>query len=96
MSFDWYLTHEEFEPFLTRHCSHQDDVLMVGCGNSKLSEEMCRAGNERIANDDISEPVIEKQCKDLGMEVARHGCNMHEIRGVQLRSGCGTRARSTH
>jgi len=71
VSFDWYLTHEELEPFLTRHCSHQDDVLMVGCGNSKLSEEMCRAGYERIVNVDISVPVIEKmreQCKDLGME----------------------------
>jgi len=33
---------------------------MVGCGNSKMSEEMARDGFDRITNVDISPVVIEK------------------------------------
>ena len=33
---------------------------MVGCGNSKLSEEMSLDGYSRITNIDISSNVIEK------------------------------------
>lgn len=49
--------------------SKDDHILMVGCGNSKLSEQMYEAGYKNITNIDISPTVIE-QMKNLspGME----------------------------
>ena len=35
-------------------------VLMVGCGNSELSQEMYSAGYTNILNIDISEVVIDQ------------------------------------
>ena len=36
---------------------------MLGCGNSKLSEQMYEAGYHEILNIDISETVIERMRK---------------------------------
>jgi ubiquinone/menaquinone biosynthesis C-methylase UbiE len=47
---------------------NQDDrILMVGCGNSKLSEQMYESNYQNIVNIDISEVIINKmkeQCKE--------------------------------
>lgn len=71
--FDWYAGYSELQGVLTEHCPPSLDtrVLMVGCGNSQLSSQMCEAGYKRIANIDISEPAIAKMRKayaDLGLE----------------------------
>lgn len=36
----------------------EDSILMVGCGNSKLSQQMFEAGYKKIVNIDISPTVI--------------------------------------
>jgi EEF1A lysine methyltransferase 4 len=42
---------------------HEDSILMVGCGNSKLSQQMYDAGYRHIVNVDISPSVIEQMKK---------------------------------
>ena len=37
-----------------------DDVLVAGCGNSELSEQIYDAGFTKITNVDISKAVIEQ------------------------------------
>mmetsp|Transcript_30983 Transcript_30983/g.68025 ORF Transcript_30983/g.68025 Transcript_30983/m.68025 type:complete len:469 (-) Transcript_30983:71-1477(-) len=65
--FDWYAGFAELEHILRAHVqdvgrSPADmEVLMVGCGNSKLSEELHdQGGYRRIVNVDISEICIDK------------------------------------
>jgi ubiquinone/menaquinone biosynthesis C-methylase UbiE len=43
--------------------THEDRILMVGCGNSKLSQQMYEAGYKKIVNIDISPSVIEQMRK---------------------------------
>ena len=38
--------------------SKSDSILMIGCGNSKLSQQMFDAGYKNIINIDISLSVI--------------------------------------
>eukprot|EP00743_Colponemidia_sp_Colp-15_P004248 GILK01004584.1.p1 GENE.GILK01004584.1~~GILK01004584.1.p1 ORF type:complete len:609 (-),score=85.86 GILK01004584.1:151-1920(-) len=60
--FDWYASYRELKPLFKSHFPHPDQMatLMVGCGNSKLSEEMFKDGYTDITNIDISSVVIEK------------------------------------
>lgn len=43
---------------LHKYMKQQNKILMVGCGNSKLSDELYDAGFHKIENVDISEVVI--------------------------------------
>jgi 2-polyprenyl-3-methyl-5-hydroxy-6-metoxy-1,4-benzoquinol methylase len=47
----------------------EDKILMVGCGNSKLSSQMYQNGYKNIINIDISPTVIE-QMKQLFPQMA--------------------------
>jgi len=72
--FDWYVEWPELKTdvqrFLPAICSVEKDggasgesvpkVLMVGCGNSKLSEQMYNDGYTSMVNVDISDVVIDK------------------------------------
>eukprot|EP00742_Colponemidia_sp_Colp-10_P005567 GILJ01005950.1.p1 GENE.GILJ01005950.1~~GILJ01005950.1.p1 ORF type:complete len:615 (+),score=96.07 GILJ01005950.1:46-1845(+) len=60
--FDWYASYRELKPLFKSHFPHPEQMatLMVGCGNSKLSEEMFKDGYTDITNIDISSVVIEK------------------------------------
>jgi 2-polyprenyl-3-methyl-5-hydroxy-6-metoxy-1,4-benzoquinol methylase len=41
----------------------EDTCLMLGCGNSELSEQMYDAGYTKITNIDISSVVIEQMAE---------------------------------
>jgi 2-polyprenyl-3-methyl-5-hydroxy-6-metoxy-1,4-benzoquinol methylase len=41
-----------------RYIKIEDKILMIGCGNSKLSESMYDVGLKNIINIDLSEVVI--------------------------------------
>lgn len=71
--FDWYATWQELGLVFREFCpaSSEPEVLVVGCGNSALSSEMCKAGYKRIVNIDIAAPAVEKMAQefvDLAME----------------------------
>ncbi|XP_062353582.1 eEF1A lysine and N-terminal methyltransferase isoform X2 [Cinclus cinclus] len=57
--FEWYGAFPELCPVLHKYVRPRDKVLVVGCGNSELSEQMYDMGVcEDITNIDISDAVI--------------------------------------
>ena len=61
-SFEWYGEYTDLCHVLHKYIKPSSKILMAGCGNSKLSEELYDAGFHAIDNIDISNVVI-KQMK---------------------------------
>jgi len=60
-SFDWFKSYEEIAPLIRELVPDKSSrVLMLGCGNSKLSEQMWNDGYKNIVNVDYSSVVIEQ------------------------------------
>ena len=57
--FDWYQKYSGLREHLVQHIKPNHRILMVGCGNSRLSEEMYDDGFRNIHNVDISSVVIQ-------------------------------------
>merc|ERR1712166_42321 len=63
--FDWYQRYDGIKSLITRFAEPESRVLMVGCGNSRLSEEMYEDNIKDITNIDISDTCIvdmKKRC----------------------------------
>ncbi|CAK7330962.1 unnamed protein product [Dovyalis caffra] len=58
-SFDWYQRYSSLRPFVRRYIPTSSRVLMVGCGNALMSEDMVKDGYEKIMNIDISSVAID-------------------------------------
>ncbi len=71
--FDWYAEFPQLNPVFKEYGIENDDkVLMVGCGNSKLSGQMFKNGYSNVINIDISPSVIaqmKEQFPDLVWQV---------------------------
>ena len=59
-SFEWLLTYEQVERYLLPHLRYDDRILIIGCGNSSLSDDLYERGYQKITNIDFSETVISK------------------------------------
>jgi len=57
--FEWCKSYSSFKHLIDEHVKRSDKILMLGCGNSELSEEMYRDGYHSITNIDYSPVVIE-------------------------------------
>lgn len=67
-SFEWCKSYGDFKQLLTENINKSDKILMLGCGNSSLSEDMYHDGYKNIVNIDFSPVVIEnmrRKCQDL-------------------------------
>lgn len=67
-NFEWCKSYEEFKELIHEHVRKSDRILMLGCGNSTISEDMYNDGYRNIVNIDFSSVVIEnmrQKCKDL-------------------------------
>ncbi|KAJ4711534.1 methyltransferase-like protein 13 [Melia azedarach] len=58
-SFDWYQRYSALRPFVRKYIPTSSRVLMVGCGNALMSEDMVKDGYEDIMNIDISAVAID-------------------------------------
>ncbi|KAI5681546.1 hypothetical protein M9H77_02774 [Catharanthus roseus] len=58
-SFDWYQRYVALRPFVRKYVPTTSRVLMVGCGNALMSEDMVKDGYEDIMNIDISSVAID-------------------------------------
>ncbi|MQM08485.1 hypothetical protein Taro_041339 [Colocasia esculenta] len=61
--FDWYQKYAALRPLLDLYLGRSRRVLLVGCGNSVLGEEMIDDGYKDVVNIDISSVVIEAMQK---------------------------------
>ncbi|EDV29653.1 uncharacterized protein TRIADDRAFT_49728 [Trichoplax adhaerens] len=57
-SFEYYGEYSDHCVLLHKYCRKQDKILHVGCGNSRLSEDLYDAGFHDILNIDTSDVVI--------------------------------------
>lgn len=58
-AFDWYQRYSALRPFVRKFITTSSRVLMVGCGNAVMSEDMVKDGYEDIMNVDISSVAID-------------------------------------
>ncbi|KAL4339340.1 hypothetical protein GQ457_08G023610 [Hibiscus cannabinus] len=58
-AFDWYQRYSSLRPFVRNYVPTSSRVLMVGCGNALISEDMVKDGYEDIMNIDISSVAID-------------------------------------
>ncbi|GAB2300098.1 hypothetical protein Dimus_034138 [Dionaea muscipula] len=75
-SFDWYQRYSALRPFLRNYIPTSSRILMVGCGNAVMSEDMVNDGYEEIMNIDISLVVIDMMRK-------KHE-HMHQLKYLQM------------
>ncbi|XP_052170939.1 uncharacterized protein LOC127787114 isoform X2 [Diospyros lotus] len=57
--YDWYQRYAALRPFVRKYIPTSSRVLMVGCGNAVMSEDMIKDGYEDIMNIDISLVAID-------------------------------------
>mmetsp|Transcript_19498 Transcript_19498/g.23358 ORF Transcript_19498/g.23358 Transcript_19498/m.23358 type:complete len:230 (+) Transcript_19498:77-766(+) len=56
--FDWYMDYDGVLPSCKPYIAHDSDILIIGCGNSNLSEELYDDGYKKITSIDYSEVAI--------------------------------------
>ena len=64
--FDWYQVYSGIKDIISQYMTKSDKILNIGCGNSRLSEELSEEGYEDITNIDFSTKVISQmveRCK---------------------------------
>ncbi|XP_053247139.1 eEF1A lysine and N-terminal methyltransferase isoform X2 [Podarcis raffonei] len=59
-AFEWYGEWQDLRASLGRYLRPRDSILVAGCGNSELSEQLYDEGYQDITNVDISEVVIKQ------------------------------------
>lgn len=57
-AFEWYGEYPELCGVLHKYVKTADNILMIGCGNSVLSENLFDVGHHNITNIDISDVVV--------------------------------------
>lgn len=74
--FDWFSDYKKFKHLLQQDVKPTDKILILGCGNSLMSEQMYSDGYTYIINTDYSSVVIENMrnkcqhtCPDMEWEV---------------------------
>ena len=56
--FDWYQVYSGIKEIISPYMTKNDKILNIGCGNSRLSEDLSEEGYEDITNIDFSTKVI--------------------------------------
>ncbi|EEC79166.1 hypothetical protein OsI_19841 [Oryza sativa Indica Group] len=81
--FDWYQAYPALRPLLRARLPASSRVLMLGCGNSLLSEDMVKDGYEEVVNVDISSVVIE-QMREKHVDIPQLTYFQMDVRDMSL------------
>lgn len=65
-TYDWLLPYHTYAHLIGRHVKKTDRILMLGCGNSPLSELLFKDGFKNIENIDYSQVVINNMVSHCG------------------------------
>jgi len=57
-AFEWYCDFPTLLPIIKCCCTENSNILVPGCGNSSISEDLYDIGHLSICNIDISDTVI--------------------------------------
>ncbi|KAL0223502.1 hypothetical protein P9112_002892 [Eukaryota sp. TZLM1-RC] len=75
-NFDWYITYTSFKSVINSLLDENHRILVVGCGNSRLSQQLHDDGFKHVTSIDISQWVIDQMqekyretCPDLEWQV---------------------------
>jgi SAM-dependent methyltransferase len=74
-TFDWYQRYAGLAPLINMYIPKQNKILMVGCGNAAISEDMVCDGYQDIVNIDISAVVIEAM-REKYKDMPQLQCNL--------------------
>jgi SAM-dependent methyltransferase len=69
--FDWYVPFTSLKDIFMLYLKKTDNILVIGCGNSRMSEDLFDFGYKKITNIDTSPLVIEmmkEKYRDRDME----------------------------
>ncbi|KAM9762490.1 eEF1A lysine and N-terminal methyltransferase [Menidia menidia] len=80
-AFEWYGDYNKLCGVLHKYIKMQDKVLVVGCGNSELSEQLYDVGFKHLTNIDISETVVAHMTQRNA--VRRPGLTFHQVDATQ-------------
>ena len=82
-TFDWLEDYENLKPIIREIINPDSKILVLGCGNAELSEEMYNDGYFHIDNIDISSVVIQ-QMKDRNLERPEMTWAVMDVRSLSL------------
>eukprot|EP00850_Spirogloea_muscicola_P017259 SM000146S00979 [mRNA] locus=s146:231724:234146:+ [translate_table: standard] len=69
--YEWFKGYGAFRDILWQHLRPSDRVLILGCGNSSLSEDLYRDGITQLTSTDLSSVVVNRmreRCRSNGCE----------------------------
>jgi hypothetical protein len=99
-TYEWYLTFDQMRPLLDRDlgtalrrltASGVAQIVVSGCGNSSLCEDLCGAGYCKVSGNDYSASVIEsmqERTKALQppMDIAYYVADVRDMRSIGIKA----------
>ena len=85
--FDWYQRYSGVKDMITQYIQPSFQILMLGCGNSKMSEDMFEDGYQHITNVDISFTVIKQMQEYYKEKIPQLTFKQMDARSLQSQPG---------
>ena len=77
--FEWYHPYAMIRGIIRRYASEEEAILNLGCGNSRMTEDMVEDGYERITSVDFSRICID-QMQEKYAGVLPDTCKFIQVR----------------
>ena len=85
--FDWYQRYGGIKDVITQYIQPTFQILNIGCGNSRLSEEMYEDGYQHLTNIDISFTVIKQMQEMYKEKIPNLAFKQMDVRSLQYDDG---------
>ena len=56
--YEWLCTYNDLQDYIKRDLKEEDKIIILGCGNSTFSSDLCDAGFSNVTSVDFSTAVI--------------------------------------